>query len=346
MSSDKSHPRPGALPAAAGSRSDGEGNTPPNPVSTLSRADYLRGALWGLGAISIWVSWILYTRVGVTSATSKMSPHDLVALRFACAGLVMLPIVLRKGLAIARLGLANWLLIVCCAGVPYVLLASSGLQFAPAAQAGALIPGTLPLWAALLAMIFLREHISGLRRVGLALIPVGLVIILGAGLFHFETGHWRGHLLFIGASLTWAIFTVAMRHAGRSGLEAIHAAAIVSVVSMVVYLPVYLLFLPHQLAATPWSAIIGQTLFQGIVVSIVSLVAFTRAVNLLGASLAASFASLVPVLAMLAAIPLLGEVPGMSDVAGIAVITVGVFLASGAYAAFGPGRRRDLSATK
>jgi drug/metabolite transporter (DMT)-like permease len=293
----------------------------------------LRGALWGLAAISIWVTWILYTRVGVTSATSKMSPYDLVALRFACAGLVMLPIVWRKGLAIGRIGIGTWLLMVGGAGVPYVLLSSSGLQFAPAAQAGALIPGTLPLWAALLALIFLKEHISGWRRIGLALIPLGIITILGAGLFHLETGHWRGQLLFIGASLTWAIFTVAMRYAGRSGLDAIHAAAIVSVVSMVVYEPIYLLFLPHQLASTPWSAIIGQTLFQGIIVSIVSLVAFARAVNILGASLAASFASLVPVLAMLAAIPLLGEIPGKSDVLGIAVITAGVFLASGAYTA-------------
>ena len=296
----------------------------------LSRADYVRGAAWGLFAISIWVGWILYTRVGVTSATSKMSPYDLVALRFACAGLVMLPILLRKGLAIDRIGVGNWLLVVGCAGVPYVLLASTGLQFAPAAQAGALIPGTLPLWTAILALIFLKEHISGLRRVGLALIPTGIVVILGAGLFHFETGHWRGHLMFIGASMTWATFTVAMR---RSKLEALHAAAIVSVMSAVVYLPIYLLFLPHGLATTPWSAIIGQTLYQGIVVSIISLVAYSRAVQILGASLGASFASLVPVLAMLAAIPLLGEMPGTSDVIGIVVITVGVFLASGAYAA-------------
>ncbi len=309
----------------------------------LSRAAYIRGALWGLGAISIWVTWILYTRVGVTSPTSKMSPYDLVALRFACAGIVMLPLLLRRGLAIGEVGLLNWLLMVGCAGVPYVLLASTGLQFAPAAQAGALIPGTLPLWAALLGLFVLKEHISGLRRIGLALIPVGLATILGAGLFHFETGFWRGHLLFMAASMTWATFALAVR---RSAIDPMHAAAIVSVISMVVYLPIYLLFLPHQLTHTPWSAIIGQTLFQGIIVSIVSLVAFARAVNILGASLAASFASLVPVMAMLAAIPLLGEIPGKTDVIGIAVITVGVFLASGAYAALGFEAKFSRSATK
>ncbi len=55
--------------------------------------------------------------------------------------------------------------------------------------------------------------------------------------------------------------------------------------------------------------------------------------GILGASLGSSFASLVPVLAMLAAIPLLGEMPKTADYFGIAAITVGVFLSSGAYQA-------------
>ncbi len=299
----------------------------PSP-QPLSRATYVRGALWGLSAISIWVGWILYTRVGVTQS---MQPVDLIALRYGCAGLLMLPIVFRKGFALRKVGTARWMWMVAGAGVPYVLLSSTGLKFAPAAQAGALIPGTMPLWAALLAMIFLKEEISGVRRLGLALIPVGIVTIMGTGLFNFESGHWQGHLLFIGAAMSWAIFTVAMR---GSGLDGFHAAAIVSVVSAVLYLPVYFLFLPHGLSAAPWSSIIGQTIYQGIFVSILSLVAYARAVSILGASLGASFASLVPALAMLAAIPLLGEVPGHSDLLGILIITSGVLLASGAYTAF------------
>jgi drug/metabolite transporter (DMT)-like permease len=69
-------------------------------------------------------------------------------------------------------------------------------------------------------------------------------------------------------------------------------------------------------------------------VSIVSMIAYARAVEILGASLGASFASLVPVAAMLAAIPLLGEVPTFIDCVGIIIITVGVFFASGASAIF------------
>lgn len=296
-------------------------------TAVLSRATYVRGALWGVFAISIWVGWIIFTRFGVTTT---LTAYDITALRFTCAGLVMLPLVWREGWGIARAGWPTWLMVVCCAGAPYVLLASSGLRFAPAAHAGALVPGTMPLWAALLAMVFLGERISGLRRLGLMLIPVGIVIILGAGLTDFASGHWRGHLLFLSAAMTWASFTVAVR---RAGLQPMHAAAVVSVVSMLVYVPIYVLFLPHRIAEASWGVLVSQTLYQGIAVSIVSLVAYARAVSILGASLGASFASLVPVMAMLGAIPLLGEVPAGYDYLGIAAVTCGVFLSSGAYQA-------------
>ncbi len=291
---------------------------------------YARGAAWGLFAISIWVGWIVLTRHGVTTS---LTPYDLVALRFAFAGLVLLPVVIRRGFGIRQVGLKKWILIVCCAGVPYVLIASTGLQFAPAAHAGALIPGTMPLWAALLAVILLGEKIDSFRRAGLMLIPVGIVIILGSGLLDFSSGQWRGHLLFLAAAMTWASFTVAMRSASQAGFDALHAAAVVSVFGAVMYLPIYAWVLPHNLSGAPMSAILIQTVYQGLLVSIVSLFAYARAVTILGASLGASFASLVPVLAMLVAIPLLGEWPKPVDYLGIAAITFGVFLSSGAFQA-------------
>ncbi len=294
------------------------------------RSIYFRGATWGLFAISIWVGWILLTRHGVTTS---LSPYDITALRFACAGILLLPIVIRSGFGFGMVGAARWCIICFGAGVPYVLIASGGLQFAPSAHAGALIPGTMPLWTALLAMLFLHEKITGLRKFGLCLIPVGIAIFVGTGLTNFETGNWRGHLLFLAAALCWASFTVAMRQASTKGLTALHAAAIVSVVSAIWYLPVYALFLPHRLAEAPIGALIIQTIYQGVFVSIISLFAYAKAVEILGASLGASFASLVPVLAMLAAIPLLGEIPKPADYFGIAAITIGVFLSSGAYQA-------------
>ncbi len=303
-------------------------------ATPFNRATYIRGAAWGIFAISIWVGWIIFTRYGVTS---KFSPYDIIAMRFACAGILLLPLALRESLltTLRQIGWRTFLVIVAGAGVPYVLVASSGLAYAPAAHAGALVPGTMPLWTALFSMWLLKERISGLRKIGLAMIPLGIIVILGSGLTDFSTGYWKGHLLFLCGAGLWASFTVAMR---ASGLTPLRATAIVSVVSAIVYLPIYILFLPHRIAEAPLSAVIAQTVFQGVFVSIISLLAYGRAVTILGASLGASFASLVPVLAMLAAIPLLGEIPATHDVFGIITITLGVFLASGAYAIF---KQRD-----
>jgi drug/metabolite transporter (DMT)-like permease len=64
--------------------------------------------------------------------------------------------------------------------------------------------------------------------------------------------------------------------------------------------------------------------------SIVSLIAYTKAIAILGASRAAAFASLNPVLGLLIAIPVLGESPSTLDLLGILLVSIGVYFATGA----------------
>jgi drug/metabolite transporter (DMT)-like permease len=72
-----------------------------------------------------------------------------------------------------------------------------------------------------------------------------------------------------------------------------------------------------------------QAIFQGVLVTIVSVVLYGRAVATLGASGGAAFGALVPALSALLAIALLGEWPGETDWGGIVLISAGVYLASG-----------------
>ena len=69
---------------------------------------------------------------------------------------------------------------------------------------------------------------------------------------------------------------------------------------------------------------------QGVMSSVVSLVAYTRAVAILDASRAAAFASPHPVLGLLIAIPVLGEIPSGLDLVGILLVSAGVYFATGA----------------
>jgi drug/metabolite transporter (DMT)-like permease len=186
----------------------------------------------------------------------------------------------------------------------------------------------MPLFVALIAASVLGERLSSARKLGLSLIVAGALIIVSG---HAWSAAWSisrtlGDALFLVAAFLSACFTVAMRQAK---LDPLHAAALVATGSLVIYLPVYLTFFGTRLAQLPLADFAVQALFQGVVVTIVSLLLYGRAVALLGASGGSAFGALVPALSALFAIPLLGEWPSETDWMGIVLISFGVYLTSG-----------------
>jgi drug/metabolite transporter (DMT)-like permease len=182
-----------------------------------TNSESIRGAVYGLAAVSIWAAFIVVARLGLRTS---LSPWDIAAVRFAVAGSLLLPYILRKGFALERLGWIGLAAIVIGCGAPMVLLANAGLMFAPAAHAGALFPGVMPLMVAILAAAILNEPVTSRKRIGLVLILAGGIgIVWGAG-GTLGTEQNLGHVLFLAAGLAWACYTVAMRRARLDGLHA------------------------------------------------------------------------------------------------------------------------------
>ena len=290
-----------------------------------AHSTYLKGAVFGFAAVSIWAGWSVITRLEVTTS---LDAWDIAALRFGVAGLLLSPILMRRGLARDRLGWLGLTAIIAGLGPPYALAAAGGLHFAPASDQGALNPGCMPLFVALIAAIILGERLSSARKLGLSLIVAGALIIVGGHAWSaaWSTSRTLGDALFLVAAFLSACFTVVMLQAK---LDPLHAAALVSTGSLVAYLPICLVFFGTRLAQLPLVDITVQALFQGVVVTIVSLLLYGRAVVILGASAGSAFGALVPALSALLAIPLLGEWPNETDWLGIVLISAGVYLASG-----------------
>jgi drug/metabolite transporter (DMT)-like permease len=122
---------------------------------------FVAGALCGVATVAIWAGWLVMMRLGITTTLAVV---DLTALRFAVAGLILLPVVVRRGLALDRLGWPGFLAIAIGNGAPYVLVVGAGLMFAPVAHASAYTQGVLPLTVAILAGIFLKERLSPSAR--------------------------------------------------------------------------------------------------------------------------------------------------------------------------------------
>jgi drug/metabolite transporter (DMT)-like permease len=286
-------------------------------------ADYARGALCGLAAVSIWSGGIVAVGLGLRS---NLTPWDVAAIRFTVAGVLLLPYVLGKGLALGRLGWSGLAAIVLGGGAP-VLLSNVGLLFAPAAHAGALFPGVMPLIVAVLAATVLGEPFTTAKWLGFALILPGVCAI--AWLSDGTIG-WRqniGHAFFLGAGIAFAAYTVAMRKARLDGL---HAAALAAVGDLLLYMPIYCMVVGTTgFVKAAWSDIALQALVQGLLTAILSYLLYGRAVGILGASSGAAFAALSPAMTALMAIPVLGQWPGTVDWLAIIAISVGVYIVSG-----------------
>ena len=239
-------------------------------------ATYLRGSLFAFAAVSIWAGWSAMTRLAVTTS---LDAWDIPALRFGVAGLLLSPILVRRGIALDRLGWLGLGGLIVGTGAPYALVVAVGLRLAPAYDAGALNPGCMPLFVALIAAIVLREKASKAQKFGFSLILSGALIIIGGHGMAWSSLRIFGDALFLIASFLTACYTVIVR---QSKLDPIHVAALVSTGSLVIYAPIYVVLHGSHLAGVPLTELTVQLIFQGIVVTIISLVLYGRAVLILG----------------------------------------------------------------
>ena len=130
------------------------------------------------------------------------------------------------------------------------------------------------------------------------------------------------------AAAMWAVYTLRLR---GSGLSSLQATALICFWSAVVFVPVYAASGLSNLASASAVELLFQSVYQGLLMSVVAVFAFNRAVESLGPRAAAAVIALVPVTVTVFAIPFLDEFPSASSSVVIAVIAAGVMLA----AAFG-----------
>jgi len=278
----------------------------------------LVGVAAGLLSVAIGVGWQIATRAGVTST---LTPVDLAILRYGVPALVLSPLWWRAGLipkGVDRRVLGAMIL---GAGVCFGLLGMAGAQFAPAAHMGALLPASMPIFVGVMAFLVLGEPLPHRRLVGFALIVTGILAIALPSLMLSKDGAWRGHLLFLAASLLWSIYTVAFR---KSGLSPWVSSAIIAAWSFPAAVVVWLVMGMGRLMSAPMSDIWWQFVWQGLIAGVGGLGAYAVAVRNLGASSAAAFGALVPVAAALGGRLVLGEALEPSTITGVILTSAGV----------------------
>lgn len=276
-----------------------------------------------LGLMAVLTTVLVYAvnfAISRYSLLHGMSSHDIVALRFLVAGLVLLPYFLRLGLAdLGGLGWRRALVITYLAGAPYMVIFVWGLSLAPASHGAVLNPGMVPSVVFVTTLALGLQRFSRLRFACLLLILVGLMMVTRAS-FSATGEVLRGDVLLFASGVSWGLFTVCVM---RWQIKPLHAAAVTSVLSLP-YLVVYALVFYDGLPVVSSLHLAGQAVLQGLALGIGTIFLTAYAVGKLGAQTSALFNPLVPLVTALIAIPLLGEVPDRLQWMGIVVVTLGM----------------------
>ena len=278
---------------------------------------------FGVTAALIWGAFPVITKLGIEET---LTPYDITALRFSVSGILLLPLFWRRGL-----GGVSWrgaAILMCGAGAPYTILAASGLSFAPAGHFGVITPSCMILFSAFGGWFWLGDKPSGMRIMGMTIIVVGLFVLGWDGLSNGGSKTWIGDLMFVAAGLLWGSYTIASRF---WAIDSIHAIAIVSTISLVLYVPLYIVSGESRIMSASLAEVGIQALYQGVFAAILALLLYTRAVAILGVGRGAVFGALIPSFALLLALPILHEIPTYLQLIGVVLVTVGMLLALELY---------------
>lgn len=198
-----------------------------------------------------------------------------------------------------------------------------------------LLQSAMPLVVMATGAILFRDRIGLWQGVGIGVSLLGVLTILTRGapqqLASLDLGH--GGLLVLLGVVGNAVYFATLRK--RPALHPLSFIVVTFGLGLVFLTPAYLLF-SRPMTRPVMPADVGLVLYLAVCASIVALLFFNRGIQLVGASRAAPYLHLMPLLGSLLSILLLGETFRLFHLVGMALIFAGIWLASAARGARRP----------
>ncbi|MDP3898721.1 MAG: DMT family transporter [Mesorhizobium sp.] len=272
----------------------------------------------------------------------EVAPFLLATIRWGAVALALSPFLLRErrtallvwqqnaGLILLLGFLGMWI----CGGGVYVALGFT------TATNGTLIYTSSSVMIILLEAAFFGRAIGWREALGslIAFLGIAAIVLKGdiAALAAFEFN--AGDLIFVGAAVSWAVYSILYRSPRLAKLSNMALFAMVALAGALLLAPfaAWEVLSGQPVPATPtaWSGIAGIILFA----SLLAFSGFQFGARTLGPSLAGIFMYLMPPFGVGMAVLFLGEAFQPFHAAGIALVMGGVVLAT-FPAAWLPGRR-------
>jgi drug/metabolite transporter (DMT)-like permease len=293
-------------------------------ISETRSRSFALGAAASLSVVLIWAAWLVSTRHSVGGAGSTLTALDLSLLRYGIPAIVLAPVWLRTGLWPKNTPKLPLVLMVLGSGALFFQIVAFGMRHTPASAAGVLLPGAMPFFTALIGIVVLGERPDFFRKIGLAAILGGGLMLLAGSL----SGHplsWISYVILPVGATCWAIYTHAFRHTGLTAFEGGALICVWSTIFNLIALPFVGTGLFHATAGE-----LGlQVLTQGILSGLLATILYGVGVRILGGTQAAAYTAITPVAAAFAGAWILGEPVGPLIIAAAFVTGAGVLLSTG-----------------
>lgn len=291
---------------------------------TTTPKQQMIGLLAAFITVLIWSSYALSLRIG---ALTPLTLEELTFFRYAIPGLLLLPVFLNSLKDYAKVPIVYLLGIILGSGVPFFILSGYAMKITQVAYGSTLIPGTIPLFVTLLAVIIYKQYLPNFRKWGLIAISGGVITMLIQAGSSLNSSLLLGQGIFLFCAFLWSLFTISIRQAGLTPIKVAALAALPNGIFIGIWIFITKPELGYMLL--PISELLGQLFVQGIIVGIFSGICFSAAIVRLGAEKTSAIGASTPVVATFFAIIMLGEQINMSLVFSMILVIGGVFLASG-----------------
>ena len=291
------------------------------------------GRLVALAAM--WGASYLFMRYAVPHLGSVL----LIEMRLLLAGIALLAWVYLTGGVIdwARDWKAFVFVGVVGTAVPFVLIAQALTQID--ASTGAILNSLSPLFASVVAALWIHERLTAAKLAGIALCLLGTAVLVGWTPAPMTPAQLGGAAMSVTATVLYGIsivFTkVKLKAASPIGISAatlLAAAAVLLLPSIAIAPPVPL----SEVPAAAWLALLGLALVS----TTVAFIFYYRLVADVGPVKAITVTLLIPIFGMLWGVLFLGEPITPGRIAGCAIILAGCSLILGLVRLPFPARRQ------
>lgn len=186
-----------------------------------------------------------------------------------------------------------------------------------------------PIFATVMAVVFLKERLSKFRILGMIICIAGIILLISNGswaklaAFHFS----KGDLWVLAGAFAFAVYNVLVR-SKPANISAINFLFIIFVLGTIMLFPFYLKEVIVDFP-TKWNqTLLFSILYLGAGTSVTAFLCWNLAIQALGASRTVLFGNLIPLFSIIEAVILLGEKMTIAHIISGTIVIAGLTIAN------------------